>query len=227
MSATSQREYYRQYMRKYYQEHKDYWHNYYLQRKRPPTKRSKGSQRSRRHYLERIGTAWLQEHVENRPLSRLFRRLSRTTVHDFYSDQRRTRPQRKGEISKTWAKPAHQLTRILPEILKKEDFAGIQLPTSGSGEHPDHHVSTFQALAIRDNKRCIIEVSTKPFKLFTAKRKEYLRALLNFFDAGFFLCFIKPDLSRYHLMELESSKIRSVTLGLKAIAAMKQTPPLT
>jgi len=227
MSTTSHREYYRQYMRKYYHEHKDYWRSYYLQRKRSPTKRSKGSQRSRRHYLERIGTAWLQEHVENRPLSRLFRRLSRTTVHDFYSDQRRTRPPNKEEIGKTETKPAHQLTRILPEILKKEDFADIQIPTSGSSESLDLHVSTFQALAVRDNKRCIIEVSTKPFKLFTAKRREYLRALLNFFDAGFFLCFIKPDLSRYHLMELESSKIRSVTLGLKAIAAMKQTPPLT
>jgi len=54
-----------------------------------------------------------------------------------------------------------------------------------------------------------------------------LKVFLSFFDAKFFLCFIKPDLSRYHLIELEPSRIRSVTLGLKAIAAMKPTPTLT
>jgi len=78
-----------------------------------------------------------------------------------------------------------------------------------------------QALALKDGERCIIEASTTPFKVFTKKRREYLKVFLNFFEARYFLCFVKPDLSRYHLQELDPLKIRSVALGLKAITAMK------
>ncbi len=110
---------------------------------------------------------------------------------------------------------------FLADILRREGFIDIQFPVQESEAGLGQTLSNLQVFALRESKRCIIEFASTPFKAFTRKKREYLRTLLNFFDARYFLCFVKPDLSRYRLLELPASDVRSVTLGLKAIAAMK------
>ena len=110
---------------------------------------------------------------------------------------------------------------FLADILRREGFIDIQFPVQESEAGLGQTLSNLQVFALRESKRCIIEFASTPFKAFTRKKREYLRTLLNFFDARYFLCFVKPDLPRYRLLELPASDVRSVTLGLKAIAAMK------
>lgn len=221
MSAKREREYRRQYMKRYYQTHKDYWRNYYHQRKRS-TAKSKGAYRNRIHYLERISAAWSETHLAKSPLSRLLRRLGATATLRFDSSSRGS-----PKTDKKSSMNPPTFNSILHEILSKEGFVTLQFPNHDSGASPSQDSPMPQVLALKDDRRCIIEIVTSPVKAFTKKRAEYLRSFLSFFEARYFLCFVKPDLSRYQVMELEPSKIRSLTLGLKAIAAMKPTPTLT
>ncbi|MBS7622326.1 hypothetical protein KEJ39_01445 [Candidatus Bathyarchaeota archaeon] len=217
MSSPRQREYYRQYMRRYYQEHRDYWRDYYLKKKASRARRSRGSYRSRRRYLERVEAAWFEVHGGVSPLSRLLRRLSRTSIHHFEPHPADSRRWRVGEESRS----AEQLRGVLADTLKDEGFSEIRFPAQSSETDPGQTLHGLQAFALKEGSRCIIEFINTPVKFFTKKRREHLKALLNFFEARYFLCFIKPDLSRYTLLELPASNIKPVALGLKAIAAMK------
>jgi len=225
MSGAEERKYYRQYMRRYYQEHKDYWRDYYLKKKQSTKRGGRNSYRNRRHYLERVNAAWSQAHIGDNPLSRLLRRISGTSISHL--DPTLAKPSKRKEKAVEEKRSTPQLRSVLLDILRREGFIDIQFPPKGSGVGPSRVLPSFQAFALKQSKRCIIEFASTPFKAFTRKRKEYLRTLLNFFDAKYFLCFVKPDLSRYHLVELEPSNIRSITLGLRAIAAMKPAPIVT
>jgi len=223
MDPAKTKEYYRRYMRGYYQKHKDYWRRYYLDRK-AITRGRRGSYRQRRDYLAKIDAAWSQTHVRSNPLTRILKRLSITSTSHLESEVE-TSPSREEGVEKNGTRPMSLPRDVLLEILKKEEFLNIQFPTDMSGF--SREPTMLQTLALKDGKRCIIEVSTTPFKVFTKKRREYLKVFLNFFEARYFLCFVKPDLSRYHLLELDPLNIRSIALGLKAIAAMKSLETLS
>jgi hypothetical protein len=223
MSSTREREYYRKYMRAYYQKHKDYWRNYYLQRKGSALKSGR-SIRHRRDYFSRINAAWSKTHRETR-LTKLFRRLGATATARFSSSS--TNPPTQEEEEKRSINSDQLFKSTLLEILSSEGFMNVQIPTQNHGELLRQDFSALQALAMKDDDRCIVEVAFSPFKVFTKKRSEYLRLFLNFFNARYFLCFVKPDCSSYHLLELSSSRIKSVSLGLKAIGAMKPAPKIT
>jgi len=221
MSAKHEREYRRQYMRRYYQQHKDYWKDYYSQKKRPTAKK-RDAYRNRIHYLERIEAAWSEPRLEQNPLSRLLGRLGATATLRFDSSSRSSQ-----KTDNKSSRNTPTFKAILQEILSKEGFLNLQFPNHDPGTKPSQDSPIPQVLAFKDNRRCIIEISTSPTKALTKKRAEYLRSFLDFFEARYFLCFVKPDLSRYEIMELEPSKMRSVTLGLKVIASMKPTPSIT
>ncbi|MBS7629667.1 hypothetical protein KEJ23_06880 [Candidatus Bathyarchaeota archaeon] len=193
-------------MKEYYQRHKDYWRNYYQRRK--SSGEGKVSKKDRREYVARIRAAWFHPHPKTVSLTKMFRKL------------RGAKPQPPAEEPKT---SLSRLRGTVMGILEGEGFHSIEcpeyVPTS-----MERKPSTLQALAHKGEGKCIVEVVTSPFKVYTSKRREYLRSLLKFFNAKYFLCFLKPDLSRYHLLEMEPHRIRSVSLGLKAIAAMKPTP---
>jgi len=223
MSNTQQREYYRQYMRGYYQKHKDYWKKYYLQKKHSTKRSNRSSYHNRRHYLARIDAAWSQARVKSSPLGRLLRRLGTTSTLDFgpnINDSNRDVTEKRNIAL------ARPFKNLLQEILRIEGFNDICFLARES-EWQSGRGLRLQGLAIKDSKRCIMEITTSPFKVFTTEKKEYLSTFLRFFDARYFLCFIKPDLSRYCILEPEPSKIRSVTLSLKTIASMKLTPKIT
>lgn len=222
MSSTREREYYRKYMKDYYQKHKDYWRNYYLQRKGSAVKSGR-SIHHRRDYFSRINATWSKTHRETR-LTKLFRRIGTTATTRF--SQRSTNPPNQEKEKRRI--DSDQLSKsTLLEILSKEGFMNVQIPTHNHGETMRQDFSSLQALATKDADRCIVEAVFSPFKVFTKKRSEYLRLFLNFFNARYFLCFVKPDCSSYHLLELPSSRIKSVSLGLKAIGAMKPAPKIT
>ena len=225
MSSTREREYYRKYMKDYYQRHKDYWRNYYLQRKGSAVKSTRASIHHRRDYFSRINAAWSKTHRETR-LTKLFRRLGATATARFSpGTQAKNPPNQEEEKRSTNLEQLFKGTLL--EILSREGFTNVQIPTQNHGEILRKEFSTLQALATKDDDRCIVEITFSPFKVFTKKRSEYLRLFLNFFNARYFLCFVKPDCSSYHLLELRSSQIKSVSLGLKAIGAMKLAPKIT
>ncbi|MEM4251771.1 MAG: hypothetical protein QW828_08060, partial [Candidatus Bathyarchaeia archaeon] len=198
-------------------EHRDYWRDYYLRKKSSRTRVSRGSYRSRRRYLERIEAAWFEAHAEVSPLSRLLRRLSRTSIHHLEPHPADSTRQKATEETKS----AEQLRKALADTLRGEGFSNISFPVQSPETDLRRTLHGLQAFALKDGSRCIIEFINTPFKSFTMKRREHLKVLLNFFEARYFLCFIKPDLSRYTLLELPASNIKPVALGLKAIAAMK------
>jgi hypothetical protein len=117
-----------------------------------------------------------------------------------------------------------QFRNILLEVLREEEFLNIKFPEKKFEKIPPGNFSTFQALAKKNNKKCMIEFVSSPFKVFTEKRREYLHTFLDFFEARFFLCFVKPDFSGYCILEIEPNNIKSVNLGLKAIESMKPIP---
>lgn len=225
MSKAQEKEYYRQYMRGYYQKHKDYWRDYYLKKKQLTKRGGRSAYRNRRHYLERVNAAWSQVQTGKNPLSRLLRRLSSTSIH--YLEPASTHPPRQKDKTNEETRSAERLRIFLMEILRREGFIDIQFPVQESEVSLGQALSNLQAFALRESKRCIIEFAGTPFKAFTRKKRDYLKTLLNFFGAKYFLCFIKPDLSRYHLIELEPTNMRSIALGLKTIAAMKLASIIT
>ena len=225
MSSAKEREYYRQYMRGYYQKHKDYWKDYYLKKKQSTKRGGRSAYSSRRHYLERVNAAWSEVHSEKNPLSRLLRRLSATSIH--YLDSTPTSPPGQKDKTNEETGSTKQLKIFLMDILRREGFVDIQFPAQEFEASLGQALPNLQAFALRESKRCIVEFARTPFRAFTRKKREYLRTLLNFFEAKYFLCFIKPDLSRYHLVELEPSNTRSIALGLKTIAAMKPASIIT
>lgn len=220
MSTNQEKEYYRKYMKQYYGKHKDYWRNYYLQRKKVSDKKSKSSYRNRRSYLAKISAAWYRPQKKKSRLGRLIGRFGRRTPPLIKTDRLKT----SSKTPKDNPEPVKQFRKILLDILRKEEFLNIQFPEKNFKRIPLRNFSTFQALAKKDNEKCMIEFVTSPFKVFTDKRKEHLQTFLDFFDARFFLCFIKPDFSGYHILEIEPSNIKSVNLGLKTIENMKPIP---
>ncbi|WP_455369265.1 hypothetical protein [[Eubacterium] cellulosolvens] len=222
MSTKQEKEYYKKYMKEYYGKHKDYWRNYYLQRKKGSSKKSKSSYRNRRSYIAKISAAWYRPQKKKSRLGRLIGRFGRRSPSLIKASRLKTSSNsRKDNIE-----PVKQFRNILFEVLRKEDFLNIKFPEKNFEKIPLRNLSTFQVLAEKNNKKCMIEFVTSPFKVFTEKRREYLRTFLDFFDAKFFLCFIKPDFSGYCVLEIESSNIKSVNLGLKAIENMKPIPEL-
>ena len=214
--AARNKEYYRRYMKEYYQRHKDYWRRYYLERKRQGE--GKTSKKDRRAYIARIRAAWFHPHPKRPSLTKIFRRLGGTKPRET--------PIQEPPTTSQVEEPTRSLSRLrgtVIGILEVEGFHNIECPEYVPTSR-DRKPSTLQALAHKGDGKCIVEVVTSPFKVYTSKRREYLRTFLRFFNAKYFLCFLKPDLSRYHLLEVEPHRIRSVSLGLKAIAAMKPTP---
>ena len=220
MSTNQEKEYYRKYMKQYYGKHKDYWRNYYLQRKKGASKKSKSSYRNRRSYLAKISAAWYRPQKKKSRLVRLIGRFGRTSPSLTKANRLKTSSNKR----KDNVEPIKQYRNILLEILRKEEFLNIKFPEKNFEKIPLRNLSTFQALAKKNNKKCMIEFVMSPFKVFTEKRRESLQTFLDFFDAKFFLCFIKPDFSGYCILEVESSNIKSINLGLRAIENMKPIP---
>ncbi|MGQ9543432.1 MAG: hypothetical protein ACUVTM_05020 [Candidatus Bathyarchaeia archaeon] len=215
--STRNREYYRRYMKEYYQKHKDYWRRYYLERK--GLLEGKVVKRNRRAYLERIRAIWTQSKPRRSPLIHILKKIGGAKPEEPTV----TEPTRQAKVETDIDLP-ERLRETIIKILEVEGFHNIECPEyipTSKGRKP----STLQALAHKGEGKCIVEVVTAPFKVYTPKRREYLKAFLRFFNAKYYLCFLKPNLSRYHLLEMDPFKIKSVSLGLKAIAAMKPTPP--
>lgn len=223
MSTNQEKEYYRKYMKEYYGKHKDYWRNYYLQRKKGSSKKSKGSYRNRRSYLAKISAAWYRPQKKKSRFGRLIGRFGRSSPSLVKANRLKTN----SNTRKDNVEPVKQYRNILLEILRKEEFLNIKFPEKNFEKIPLRNFSTFQALAKKKNKKCMIEFVMSPFKVFTEKRREHLRTFLDFFDARFFLCFIKPDFSGYCILEVEPNNIKSINLGLKAIENMKPIPEVT
>lgn len=223
MSTNQEKEYYRKYMKEYYGKHKDYWRNYYLQKKKGSSKKSKGSYRNRRSYLAKISAAWYRPQKKKSRFGRLIGRFGRSSPSLVKANRLKT----SSNTRKDNVEPVKQYLNILLEILRKEEFLNIKFPEKNFEKIPLRNLSTFQALAKKKNKKCMIEFVMSPFKVFTEKRREYLRAFLDFFDTRFFLCFIKPDFSGYCILEVEPNNIKSINLGLKAIENLKPIPEFT
>ena len=223
MSTNQEKEYYRRYMKQYYGKHKDYWRNYYLQRKKSSNKKGKNTYRNRRSYLAKISAAWYRPQKKKSRLGRLIGRFGRRSPSLIKTNRIKT----SSKTPKDNIEPVKQFRKILLDVLRKEEFLNIIFPENNFEKIPLRNFSTFQALAKKDNEKCMIEFVTSPFKVFTEKRRKYLQTFLDFFEARFFLCFIKPDFSGYHILEIESSNIKSVNLGLKTIENMKPIPEFT
>jgi len=224
MSTEQEKEYYRKYMKQYYGNHKDYWRNYYLQSKKGSEKKSRSSYRNRRFYLAKISAAWYRPQKKKSRIGRLIGRFGRTSSSHVKSNRLKTSS---SNMNRDNVESVKQLRNILLGILRREKFLNIKFLENKFEKIPSKNLSKFQALAEKNNEKCMIEFVTSPFKVFTEKRKEHLYTFLDFFDARFFLCFIKPDLSKYCILEVERNNIKSVTLGLKAIDAMNPIPEFT
>jgi hypothetical protein len=221
MSTQQEKEYYRKYMKQYYGKHKDYWRNYYLQRKES-NKKTGNSYRNRRSYLTKISAAWYLPQKKKSRIGRLIRRFGRRQPSIIKTNRLKT----SSNIHKEDVKPVKQLQNIIFKILRDEEFLNIKFPEKNFEKIPSRNISTFQALAEKNNEKCMIEFVTSPFKVFTEKRREYLQTFLDFFNTRFFLCFIKPDFSKYCILEVDRKNIKSVNLGLKVIDSMNSIPDI-
>lgn len=223
MSTKQEKEYYRKYMKQYYGTHKDYWKEYYLQRKKESSEKSKSSYRNRRSYLAKISAAWYHPQKKKGRLGRLIGRFGRSSPSLVKAKRSKTG----SNTLEDKVEPVKHYRNIILEILRKEEFLNIKFPEKNFEKIPLRNFSTLQALAEKNNKKCMIEFVTSPFKVFTEKRREHLQTFLDFFDTRFFLCFIKPDFSGYYVLEIEPNNIKSVNLGLKVIENMKPISEFT
>ena len=122
MSTNQEKEYYRKYMKEYYGKHKDYWRNYYLQKKKGSSKKSKGSYRNRRSYLAKISAAWYRPQKKKSRFGRLIGRFGRSSPSLVKANRLKT----SSNTRKDNVEPVKQYLNILLEILRKEEFLKIK-----------------------------------------------------------------------------------------------------
>lgn len=79
----------------------------------------------------------------------------------------------------------------------------------------------FHILANRKGKKCGIICTTSYTKVLTKNLREKLKKFLKFFDVNMYICFVKPDFSKYYLAKIDRNNPKTVTIGLKRIARMK------
>lgn len=78
----------------------------------------------------------------------------------------------------------------------------------------------FDVLCEKDGVKCGVNVTLYP--LCCIRRKEALTKFLNFFNMRFFICFVKPNLKSYVLLEVDRDNIPcAVYLSKKRLTKLK------
>ena len=94
---------------------------------------------------------------------------------------------------------------VAREVLPQHGFTEIILTREFSSSF-----FPFDILAKKNNQICLIEVSTCPSKSISKK----FTGLIRFLSARVFVCHVKPDYTKYYLLELPQDKFYSSCKGL-------------
>lgn len=185
------RPYFRDYYRRYYHKHPEYRKRQKeLKRKRYQENREREVQRAK-HYISTIYRNWFGEEPRN---------LFGTGT----------------------ALAAERIA--IEKILPKEGFRGILWAQSfSSKKSTSATVSSFwmfDAFAIKDRKKCAIQITTSPYRQI--RNRASVSAFLKFFGLTLYVCTVNPDMKRYYLSKYEAEDVpHTVMMTAKRVTELK------
>lgn len=68
----------------------------------------------------------------------------------------------------------------------------------------------FDAFAIRDGKKCAIQVTTSPYRQI--RNPVAVSAFLKFFCLGFYVCTVHPDMEHYYLSQYPAEEVPNMVM---------------
>ena len=112
----------------------------------------------------------------------------------------------------------------IEKILPREGFRGILWAKSfGSKKSTSASVSSFwmfDAFAIKDHKKCAIQITTSPFRQI--RNRASVSAFLKFFGLTLYVCTVNPDMKRYYLSKYEAEDVpHTVMMTAKRVRELK------
>jgi hypothetical protein len=111
---------------------------------------------------------------------------------------------------------------ISKEILPAEGFTDIEIFDPSNQDR----TFLFDILATNKEEKCGIICTTSYAKVLGKNMFEKLKLFLDFFNIKMYICFVKPNLSKYFLVRFDGNKSRTVMMGLKKIPKMKAVPTM-
>ena len=112
----------------------------------------------------------------------------------------------------------------IEKILPREGFRGILWAQSfGSKKSTSASVSSFwmfDAFAIKDRKKCAIQITTSPFRQI--RNRASVSAFLKFFGLTLYVCTVNPDMKRYYLSKYDGEDVpHTVMMTAKRVRELK------
>jgi hypothetical protein len=188
--------------------------------------------RKYRAYFSRYYRRYYREHPEYRERQKEQKRIR-------YRKNRETEVQRtKGYIAaiyRNWfgerprdlfgggiALAAEKLA--IEKILPKEGFKGILWAQSfGDKKSPSASAGSFwmfDAFAIKDHKKCAIQITTSPVRQM--RNRASVSAFLKFFSLTLYVCTVNPDMKRYYIGEYNAEDVpHTVMMTAKRVSELK------
>ncbi len=111
---------------------------------------------------------------------------------------------------------------VSKKILPAEGFTKIKIFDPSNQDR----IFLFDILATSKEEKCGIVCTTSYAKVLGKSMFEKLGLFLDFFNIKMYVCFVKPNLSKYSLIRFDGNKSRTIMMGLKKIPKMKDVPEL-
>jgi hypothetical protein len=78
----------------------------------------------------------------------------------------------------------------------------------------------FDAFAIRDGKKCAIQITTSPCRQI--RNRAAVSAFLRFFGLTFYVCTVNPDMQRYYLSNYGADEVPNMVMMIaKRVSELK------
>ena len=114
------------------------------------------------------------------------------------------------------------ITLVSKEILPAEGFTDIEIFDPSNRDR----LFLFDILATNKEEKCGIICTSSYAKILGKNVFEKLKLFLDFFNIKMYICFVKPNLSKYFLFRFDKNKSRTIMMGLKKIPKMKVVPKM-
>lgn len=112
----------------------------------------------------------------------------------------------------------------IEKILPREGFRDIlwaqSFKSKKSASTAVNSFWMFDAFAIRDRKKCAIQITTSPNRQI--RNRASVSAFLKFFGLTLYVCTVNPDMKRYYLSEYEAKDVpHTVIMTAKRVAELR------
>jgi len=121
--------------------------------------------------------------------------------------------------SQNWMK---LIKLVSKKILPAEGFTDIEIFDFSNQDR----LFLFDILATNKEEKCGIICTASYVKIFGKNIFEKLKLFMGFFNIKMYICFVKPNLSKYYLMRFDGNESRVIMMGLKRIPKMKAVPEI-